>query len=1682
MPKDTKKKDPEEGYQRTERWVDFAVGPGGLRPPDQPQVPGTGVAGPSAAGVGGVPDGVLDPTAFDEIAPIPRPDTPEMDEQLAPEATNDNSILGNFMQVMDNVTPDDMGGLLRGTSGWMSNVPGYKETVGRALGANLTAAAGVIDAANWGSQQLDRLIAAAVSAAPGGIQTLTWDQTNDVSTFQAAITSIGLESKRIREGGSRPSDLLLLNPVTLPFMLAGYAADDSPIQQDGFDILDKEQKDKAFSQGWERFFSGLGDAGTAVGTDPFIIFGGASSVLRYGTKGGKFGGFSNQALRTSGQVDRFATTLDDQAALIAELGVDGARSSGRLTNEGENLINAMQKNASDVATHVWVKNNNNPRAAQDLLGRTSIDRPEEAAALVGAMAGRATSWQRLRELNVQMYDDLALAHGWDVVTPVAPRPGSAANIPYPQYSDDTLKIVDDLFDQKLKAPQTAGGEGSQMLTRGGSRGRSTGLVRAANAWRAGAARTQFEQNPFRRTEGNVVTSRNGNWAIDFIEGTSASRPLTVVRWLGRAAPSGVLFLKGDDLASSTKEWTAWLRNSPLTTEQSSKFLSDFVGARTVQDRLRVVSTAEEAVVEAISEQKGLNPRNAMKLYEGYRARRAAAIGQARSTKNKFFIDDQTGEAVKVPDFYAQLDQAAPLMDIKMFSRVADDHRTWLRSREDVTIAADYVNSLWKISVLLRLGYTQRNIVEGALRSFAVLGLAASNPRALASAPFNAPHWLKMKSGQRKIKVLEKELRRRYDNLNESRNALLAARSEAGVDDWTKLLDEAQEVTPAIRNLQRKARTRRGLTNKEQDKLDRLIARRQKKRDMAESIKTERINPAAGRMTELQRQEQQLMREIDEMSDRVKAAMDQVMAADAKRKVGGRGPNRMSDGTELPGAFQGDEGAMAALLSGADRTTYTVFAWGTAARSERLAQTPDFKKLVPSELNPKQMKQYWVEYTTRINNQFRGDPVVRMILEGKTTDEIKSWLVGPQGKIYREELSIKKRELTTNQQVDDYINDAFKRVNTEIPDVGNLRATVLEREIATGELMTALKGRELPSIPGRKVDMQDANVFAKGFAGLNNFTGVAMKWLGTIPENKLLRHPFYNNIYTTRQRELYDLAYKQGLDVTDANVLARLNKSAHRDALKSTRETMYTIERLSNSAEMVRFISPFFSAWENSVRTWGRIAYTKPQVIGYGNLLWNIPNNLGWVVDENGNKVESSSFLRDEKTWIIWPKPMQDLLTKKFGPFTPGQAVMSRQQGMNVIFPGGEWWFAGVGPMVQMPTALVLRGKPEEQEILRSYLGESLYNQVTPFGNVNNSLVDSMMPTIARRWKQMLNGTSSDTAFLTSYNQILEDAYITAQIENRTLTEKDYEQIAKDADTFWRWQILAAGTLPFQSSLMSPYKLQRDKWQALIDDQSIPYQEKIRLFLEDQGSEFFAGEDFAAITRSGSLNETQLNPNLKTWQRITKNKDVVQELYALDPKLVGMFGNMGSWDDPFSYAVYGEYGQHSVDGTGKPVRRRLRPDEIARNNEIADGWRSYWKVKDYLEEKVAAAGLSSLEVDAAKPYKDILDNTEELLKEQYRAWGQERTFYVEMIPRFVQGARIIVQNGDIMEEDSTVRTLAGYMQVRDFVSQKLQDTTDQDAREQLKQIAYTAAFELRQQDIGFADFYDQYLARDDFRKV
>lgn len=1636
----------------------------------------------------------LDPRNFREEFPVDRPAVPAMVDQLPPEA-HDGSILSTFASIADKIWPDDAGGLIRGTSGWLSNVPLYQHTLGAVYGAVLTGGAGAIDAMNWAARQSNRLMQVGQAGIPGGIPAIDWEQTQDGNWGQLRAADWAI---RDREGGFFNT---LINVALLPFdiqsRLAKRFEPENIMFSPDFDYFDEDQRREAFeSGGWGTFITGYADAWWAVAGDPTIVLGGGGSVLRSGTKFGKFGGYTNQSLRHQNQSERFARTVDDQGELIARLGVDGARSSGRLTAEGENLIAALQGNADQLVKHPWVRGSANKRDATSLLASTSVDDPITAAYLVGAMAGDPVSLSKLRLQSADHYIAFNRAMHTDVL---APPPGSVnstedlatAGI---RLTDDQIHLVDDMNLERLASrPELLEG-GGQILLRGGSRlGPRT--TRAANAWRTGATRNQFESNPFKKSP-LAESSKSGHFVYDTIQGVAGSPPVEVIRWLGRGRPNGVVNVKdGLDGMYGLNEVTAWIRRTPLDQAQAAFHVNRFAAARTVNERTAALKAAEQDVFAALASQRGYTPDQARVLYNGYDRRRSAASESISKSETRFAFDE-TGKAQIYPSFYAELDQAFPLLDVGHVNEVlkaAEGLGKLTGGYRDLVSVFDYVNSLWKVSVLMRAGYTQRNFLDNTLRSFAVLGLITTNPKAFLNAVPNIRYYAKGRRGVKDLKSKEKLLLDSYEDLTSAREIVAATLSDARYPDLQNVTREISAISSRIKRLEKSVPAtipaNVAYRAKVQKELSQLKARRDKLMSEEANIRADYYDPLLPEIEDAKRFEAVILKEIDDLSDAVLAASERTRRFMSKRKRGGMSPNVMDDGTILPGAFQGFEGEIAMLASSANKTVYNTFNAAAGRRIQRLEASADFKPLNPKELQPGQMQVYFDEAALRFNRRYREDAFGRRILESKSIDELREFFKTAEGRQYLDQLSTTQRPLRSQQDIDAFIFEAVRRIDYEVPAGSKLRELLLQREVTSAEVAAAMRGRDLPILPGRLEDGVSAtNIFVKGKQKVDDFNGLVMHWLGTVAEDKLLRHPFYNNVYQAEQFRLFNRAVDQGLDVTSASVQRSINRSSHQFALSSTRETMYTIERLSNAAYFMRFISPFFPAWENAVRTWGRITWANPAVAGYGNVLWNIPNNLGMVIDKNGEPVDRSSMIIDEGHFVVWPDALVKVLERDLGPFNAfkpfdgpdGDSMQTRQRSFNVIFPGPAWWFSGVGPAGTASVSWFLRGKPEDAEVMRNFLGDELFRQFVPSGSAQGDIFDLLIPTAARRARMWLNGTEIDSAYVSTYNIMVEDEYIKAQLEDRTLTDADFDRLNKKFDKFWRWQMGSAVLAPFQFSRRSRFAPQRAYWNKLIDDTSLSYDQKVKALME-KFPDF--GDALLPVTRSTSYTETKLRPNLTTWQRITKNPKLVDELYRIDPELVGMFGNMGTETDPWSYAVYNEFGDLKLGPGRTVVRRKMTAEELVQKLEVADGAREYRQVLDHLEERVIELGLSSLQVNDAQPLRDIRDEAERRIAERYPRWGQEREFRgrEDKLPMIIAGARLFVENADLVNADSTISALWTYLQVRDEIAESISATNDRDEKEAFRQIGYEAAFQLRQSDIGFADFYDQFLFRDDFRR-
>ena len=121
----------------------------------------------------------------------------------------------------------------------------------------------------------------------------------------------------------------------------------------------------------------------------------------------------------------------------------------------------------------------------------------------------------------------------------------------------------------------------------------------------------------------------------------------------------------------------------------------------------------------------------------------------------------------------------------------------------------------------------------------------------------------------------------------------------------------------------------------------------------------------------------------------------------------------------------------------------------------------------------------------------------------------------------------------------------------------------------------------------------------------------MQKLGATPTDVLSRQPYFDWHYTAEVNRLVNLAADQG--VAFAPDLARqMEAKARNYALGESKRLLYDLAESSELAHTLRFVSPFFSAWQEVLSRWTSIAVDNPAFVARMHEVWRAPERAGLV--------------------------------------------------------------------------------------------------------------------------------------------------------------------------------------------------------------------------------------------------------------------------------------------------------------------------------------------------------------------------------------------------------------------------------------------------------------------------------------
>lgn len=676
----------------------------------------------------------------------------------------------------------------------------------------------------------------------------------------------------------------------------------------------------------------------------------------------------------------------------------------------------------------------------------------------------------------------------------------------------------------------------------------------------------------------------------------------------------------------------------------------------------------------------------------------------------------------------------------------------------------------------------------------------------------------------------------------------------------------------------------------------------------------------------------------------------------------------------------------------------------------------------------------------VNNQIVKSAIGRKYLEGKTAEEVEYWLrYSAQGQQVRKKIGVKGRDPQRLAGETQAVVDQYIPLLRDSSDPLILRRLALEGKLDAKTLeQTFPDVMDRPQVHGPTIDM---NLHQGAFHEyVDPIISKGFKWLSQMPSDKLMRHPTFRTLYQDSIRKQHDLLVnRRGSEfpITNGDMRA-MQRVAREFALKGVNNLLYNLGTKSNAAHTLRFVTSFFSAWEDSLTKWSRLAMDKPQLLFMGSKIWEAPNemNLGSTEDEDGNRVPRVQVIDEQgrqitqrnvngdmqwgsydvdgkwhqkdptledQTKIVARLPKWALKHIPGAESFDGMAISTPS--LNLILQGSPWWLPGAGPLVQAPISAIAAKQPTIKAV---------YDWAIPYGP--QSIADVALPGWAKQMIKSALGIQ-DPAYAAIYLRIMQteemrvrmgkrerpssSAAFAKEIENRT-------QAAFKIRTFTRF------FLPFTADMQSPY-------QAFIDQ----YQQMAELYGPEADERFYEryGDDLYLFATALSKNNTGIRATEKAWKASKEYGDLIAANPEYGALIIGPEANKGDFNQ---YIHSAQFSQQVGPGSNLTTRERRSPVEALKDNDRSTGWIKYKKYMGLVDDLQESGRLTADQLSAARSY------VTEFIAERHSAWKDD--FYeadLKAVPNRIEFFTALANDPKMLNNPlrTDIRVLREYLAAR-----------------------------------------------------
>jgi hypothetical protein len=1137
----------------------------------------------------------------------------------------------------------------------------------------------------------------------------------------------------------------------------------------------------------------------------------------------------------------------------------------------------------------------------------------------------------------------------------------------------------------------------------------------------------------------------GNPKVEVFQPTPFHRLYQKVSWAAGERPAGLVDFNDPDSYKEVLANVSQLEKLVgLTPEQSKKMLDSYIGAATPEARFAAAMNLEGSAVRALTNKYGIDEDVANKIYNNYNGARTSAL---KSINDKGFMVDTDGSIVKVPQLESQTANFLPLMDFGLMDSLLKRNSSLLNSFKgravDSTLnVVDVLQDAFKAGALLRLGYTQRNAIDSQLRIMASVG-------AMASLRHLGPG---LKNIVNNTVAVPARLVDRYRAV------------DSGMT-YAKVEESSRRVVGQLNELKTKIAAAEAKVSLNKDNVD-----------------------ALGELNTLK----ELQKEKQDIYNHYAGVLSRSKGVEPKKRIGtGSFEVTTSDGEKyiLNDAFGGPLGDMFRKIASSGNSFERMVDSNTDMYMRQLS-SKGIQTIRPTD------PAYFDQWAQTLRQQFGNSAVVNKIVSGQSVDEITRWLRNsPEGRDLRQRLSI------TSSEAPEYVTKVNGFLDQYLPAASGLRSKI--KNITPNDLRSVFKDpTELPIIHGH---LLEENMFNLSKIKGKEIVNTLFKFLGTLPEDTWARNPLYVHFYRQEAKRRVDIMASQvgeRLSVADQE---KIMGAAHKQALREMKNVLFNIERKTNLAAAMKYVSPFFSAQENAYKTWFKMAVANPQIVNRGYLVWNSPNKAGLVTDQNGKEVPAGQTSGNDIIWVGLPKGVTKIPfvgkglesfvkpdTKPGDKTVYGGGLGIPKGSLDILFQGGMdvLYMKGspnvfsdifpVGPYVAIPASEIVKRQPSLEDAFKWAL---------PFGPTKNA-VSGLLPS----WFQKLQTRTAgleDPAFARSYQLIWNTEQQKAK--RNGLPPVSADKVLNMTKDYWNMRTAANLIMPFAPRFDSPYKYYLDKSREYKRAYGLEADEK---FLTDY-------PEFFSFTSSLSSNPTGVQSSVQAVNNIKKYSGLVSELSNIEPKLVGLVVNDPTGYD-FSQAAYDYlYGKKISPSSPEKFLSSKSPAESQKKNEAEKGWIIYNKFADAIDEELAKRNLSSIQQTGAEDLKYIKEQVIQKLSVQTDNQGKpvsdpktgqfvQTAWYDDYLDsdgsktnRIINGLGKIISDPKFIENNknnTTWKSVSAYLDIRKAIASELSNreskSIDAKANIDLKYIYDGMVNKLKKDDkLGFAYLYDRFLSQD-----